>query len=103
MAAKSSAAKIRPLGDRVVVKISEEEEKTAGGIILPDTARKKPQEGAVVAIGPGKLLDDGKRAPMSVNVGETVIFAKYSGTEITIGDQDYIILSEDDIYAIREK
>ena len=97
------ATKIRPLGDKVLVKISEEEEKTAGGIILPDTARKKPQEGKVVAVGTGKVLDDGKIAPMNVKVGDIVIFAKYGGTEITVDHEDYIILGEDDIYAIKEK
>ena len=97
------ATKIRPLGDKVLVKISEEEEKTAGGIILPDTAKKKPQEGKVVAVGAGKLLDDGKLAPMNVKVGDIVIFAKYGGTEITVDDEDYVILGEDDIYAVKEK
>jgi len=97
------ATKIRPLGDKVVVKVSEEEEKTAGGIILPDTARKKPQEGKVLAIGPGKLLDDGKLAPMNVKVGDIVIFAKYGGTEITVDDEELVILDEDSIYAIKEK
>ena len=97
------ATKIRPLGDKVVVKVSEEEEKTAGGIILPDTARKKPQEGKVVAVGPGKILDDGKRAPMNVKVGDIVVFAKYGGTEITVDDEELVILDEDSIYAIKEK
>ena len=97
------ATKIRPLGDKVVVKVSEEEEKTAGGIILPDTARKKPQEGKVVAVGPGKLLDDGKRAPMNVKVGDIVVFAKYGGTEITVDDEELVILDEDSIYAVKEK
>jgi len=97
------ATKIRPLGDKVVVKVSEEEEKTAGGIILPDTARKKPQEGEVLAIGPGKLLDDGKLAPMNVKVGDIVIFAKYGGTEITVDDEELVILDEDSIYAVKVK
>jgi len=97
------ATKIRPLGDKVVVKVSEEEEKTAGGIILPDTARKKPQEGKVVAVGPGKLLDDGKRAPMNVKVGDIVVFAKYGGTEITVDDEELVILDEDSIYAVKVK
>ena len=97
------ATKIRPLGDKVVVKVSEEEEKTAGGIILPDTARKKPQEGKVVAVGPGKLLDDGKLAPMNVKVGDIVIFAKYGGTEITVDDEELVILDEDSIYAVKVK
>ena len=97
------ATKIRPLGDKVVVKVSEEEEKTAGGIILPDTARKKPQEGKVVAVGPGKLLDDGKRAPMNVKIGDIVVFAKYGGTEITVDDEELVILDEDSIYAVKVK
>ena len=97
------ATKIRPLGDKVVVKVSEEEEKTAGGIILPDTAKKKPQEGKVVAVGPGKLLDDGKRAPMNVKVGDIVVFAKYGGTEITVDDDELVILDEDSIYAVKVK
>ena len=97
------ATMIRPLGDKVVVKVSEEEEKTAGGIILPDTARKKPQEGKVLAIGPGKLLDDGKLAPMNVKVGDIVIFAKYGGTEITVDDEELVILDEDSIYAVKVK
>jgi len=97
------ATKIRPLGDKVVVKVSEEEEKTAGGIILPDTARKKPQEGKVLAVGPGKLLDDGKRAPMNVKIGDIVVFAKYGGTEITVDDEELVILDEDSIYAVKEK
>jgi len=97
------ATKIRPLGDKVVVKVSEEEEKTAGGIILPDTARKKPQEGKVLAVGPGKLLDDGKRAPMNVKIGDIVVFAKYGGTEITVDDEELVILDEDSIYAVKVK
>lgn len=93
---------IRPLGDKVVVKTTDEEEKSPGGIILPDTAKKKPQEGVVVAVGPGRVLDDGSRAPMNVKEGQTVVFAKYGGTEVTVDGEDYIILDEDSIYAIRE-
>jgi len=93
---------IKPLGDKVVVKAEEEEEKTAGGIILPDTAKKKPQAGTVVAIGPGRVLDNGSRAAMSVKVGQKVVFAKYGGTEVTVDDQEYVILDEDSIYAIKE-
>ena len=93
---------IRPLDDKVVVKPGEEEEKTAGGIILPDTAKKRPQEGTVTAIGPGRLLDDGSRAPIAVKEGQTVIYAKYGGTEVTVNGEDYVILSEDQIYAIKE-
>ena len=93
---------ITPLGDKVVVKPAEEEEKTSGGIILPDTAKKKPQEGKVVAVGPGRVLDDGSRAAMSVKKGQTVVFAKYGGTEIKVNDEDLVILDEDSIYAIKE-
>jgi chaperonin GroES len=93
---------IRPLGDKVVVKATEEEEKSAGGIILPDTAKKKPQEGVVVAVGPGRVLDDGNRAPMNVKAGDKVVFAKYGGTEVTVAGEDYIILDQDSIYAIKD-
>jgi len=93
---------IKPLGDKVVVKPTGEEDKTPGGIILPDVAKKKPQEGVVIAVGPGRVLDDGTRAKMSVEVGQTVIFAKYGGTEVTIDGEDLIILDEDSIYAIKE-
>jgi chaperonin GroES len=93
---------IRPLGDKVVVKPAEEEEKTAGGIILPDTAKKKPQAGSVIAIGPGRVLDDGSRAAMSVKVGQKVVYAKYGGTEIKLEGEEFIILDEDSIYAIQD-
>ena len=93
---------IKPLGDKVVVKPTEEEEKSAGGIILPDTAKKKPQEGVVVAVGPGRVLDSGERAPMNVKKGQTVIFTKYGGTEVTIDGEDYVILDQDSIYAVKE-
>ncbi len=93
---------LRPIGDKVVVEVFEEEEKTAGGIYLPDTAKKKPQEGRVVAVGPGRVLQDGTRAPMSVKVGDRVIFSKYGGNEVEVDGKEYIILDEDQIYAIRE-
>ena len=93
------AVKIHPLGDRVVVKALEKEEKTKGGIYLPDTAKEKPQEGKVLAVGPGKMTDDGKRLPMDVAVGDVVIFAKYGGTEIKEDDEELIILRESDILA----
>ncbi len=93
---------IRPLGDKVVLKATEEEAKSPGGIILPDTAKKKPQEGVVVAVGPGRVLEDGSRAPMNVKEGDTVIFAKYGGTEISVAGEDYIILDQDSIFAIKE-
>jgi len=93
---------LRPLRDKVVVKPSEGEEKSAGGIFLPDTAKKKPQEGKVIAVGSGRLLDDGSVRPLSVKVGDTVIYAKYGGTEVTIEGQEYMLLDEDQIYAIVE-
>jgi chaperonin GroES len=93
---------IKPLGDKVVVKPGEEEETTAGGIVLPDTAKKKPQEGEVVAVGTGRLLDNGERLAPQVKVGDTVIYAKYGGTEITLSGVDYVILDEDSILAVKE-
>ena len=95
--------KIRPLDDQVVIKPSEAEEKTPGGILLPDTAREKPQVGKVVAVGPGKLLEDGKRAKMNVKKNDEVIFPKYIGSDIEIDRQKYIILKEDNILGIIER
>jgi len=89
--------KLQPLADRLVVKPIEKEEVTKGGIILPDTAKEKPQEGEVVAIGPGRLSEDGKRIAMDVKVGDRVIYAKYGGTEIKIDDEELVILRESDI------
>ena len=94
--------KIRPLGDRIVVEPLEAEEKTKGGIILPDSAKEKPQEGKVVAVGKGKIGEDGKPVPMEIKVGDKVLYGKYSGTEITIEDKEYIILKEEDILAVVE-
>jgi chaperonin GroES len=91
--------KIRPLDDRVVVEPMEAEEMTAGGIVLPDTAKEKPQRGTVVAVGPGKLLDNGQRGELSVTVGDQVIFGKYGGTEIEVDGEDVKILRESDILA----
>lgn len=91
---------LKPLGDKVVVQLLEEEEKTAGGIYLPDAAKKKPQEGKVIAVGPGRLLDDGSRNKMSVKAGDRVLFSKYGGNEVTIGSEEYTILDEDQVYAI---
>jgi chaperonin GroES len=93
---------LQPLGDRVLVRPSDEEEVTAGGILLPDTAQKRPHEGEVVAVGTGRILDSGRRVAVAVKVGETVIYSKYSGTEVTWQDQDFIILDEDSILAVRE-
>ena len=95
--------KLRPLDDRVVIKQLEAEQKTTGGIILPDTAKEKPQIGKIVATGPGKLLDDGKRSKMSVKKKDEVIYAKYIGNEIEIDRQKYVILRESDILGIVEK
>jgi chaperonin GroES len=93
---------LRPLRDKVVVKPSEEEEKTAGGILLPDSAKRKPQEGKVVAVGSGRLLDDGTVKPLAVKIGDIVIYSKYGGTEVSLEGQDYVILDEDQIFAIKE-
>ncbi len=93
------AAKLQPLADRLVVKPIEQEEKTKTGIYLPDTAKEKPQEGKVIAAGPGRLSDDGKRIAMDVNVGDIVVYSKYGGTEIKIDDDELIILRESDILA----
>lgn len=91
---------LQPLGNRVVLKPGEEEEVTKGGIVLPDTAKKKPQEGEVLAVGPGRLLDSGERAPMEVSVGDVVVYSKYSGTEITVDTEEYVIVEEDSILAV---
>jgi chaperonin GroES len=93
------AAKLQPLADRVLVKPIEKEEKTKSGIYLPDTAKEKPQEGEVIAVGPGKIDDSGKRIPMDLKVGDRVIYAKYGGTEIKVDDVELIILRESDILA----
>ncbi len=93
--------KIRPLGDKVVVKASTADERTAGGIVLPDAAREKPQQGTVVAVGPGRVLETGDRAPMAVQVGDTVIFSKYGGNEIKLDGEELLILDQDSIYAVR--
>lgn len=90
---------IRPLDDRVVIERLEAEEKTAGGIVLPDTAKEKPSKGKVVAVGDGRLLEGGKRAPISVKKGDSVYFSKYAGTEITIDGKEYLIMKESDILA----
>jgi len=92
--------KLRPLHDRVIVKRLEEEETSRGGIIIPDTAKEKPQKGKVLAVGQGKILDNGTKTEMSVKVGDKVLFGKYSGTEIKIEGEEHLILKEDDILAI---
>ena len=93
-------ANIKPLGDKVVVQVTEAEDKTASGIYLPDSAKKKPTEGKVIATGDGRVLDNGERNKLSVKKGDRVLFSKYGGNEVTIGGQDYTILDEDQIYAI---
>ena len=93
-------ASVRPLGDRVLVKRLEEEQQTKGGIIVPDTAKEKPQQGKIVEVGPGRMTEDGKRIPPDVKKGNKVLFGKYSGTEISVGDEEYLILREEDILAI---
>ena len=95
--------KFRPLQDRVIVKRIAEEEKTKGGIIIPDTAKEKPQEGIVVAVGPGKVADTGSRVTPEVKAGDRILFGKYSGTEIKIEGEEHLILREDDILAVIDK
>jgi chaperonin GroES len=95
--------KIRPLQDRVIVKRIEEEEKTRGGIIIPDTAKEKPQEGKVIAVGKGKANEDGKVTPLDVKVNDRILFGKYSGTEINIDGEEHLIMREDDILGVIEK
>lgn len=97
------AVNLQPLADRLVVKPIEREEVTKGGIVLPDTAKERPQEGEVVAAGPGKMTDDGKRIAMDVKVGDIVVYAKYGGTEIKVDDEELIILRESDILAKKTK
>ena len=91
---------IKPLGERVVIEVAESDVTTASGIVLPDTAKEKPQKGKVVAVGTGKLLDNGERAAMEVKVGDGVVFSKYSASEIKVDDKDYLIVRESDILAI---
>ncbi|MBF0104747.1 MAG: co-chaperone GroES [Deltaproteobacteria bacterium] len=98
----SKKLNIRPLHDRIIVKRLEEEEKTKGGIIIPDSAKEKPQEAKVLAVGNGKVLEDGKVMPLDVKVGDKVLFSKYSGTEIKLAGEEYLILKEDDVQAIVE-
>lgn len=96
------AIKLQPLADRVVVKPIKREEVTKGGIVLPDTVKEKPQEGKVVAVGPGRLTDDGKRITLDVKVGDIVVYTKYGGTELKIDDEELMILRESDILAIKK-
>jgi chaperonin GroES len=100
--ATATSSKLRPLGDRVVVKPTPREETTKSGIVLPDTAKEKPQEGKVLAAGPGRILDDGKREPMDVKEDDRVLYAKYAGTEFKLDGEDLLIISQKDILAIVE-
>jgi chaperonin GroES len=102
MAKTEARMSLKPLGDKVVVEVIDEPQTTASGIVLPDTAKEKSQRGKVVAVGPGKVLDNGEREPMDVSVGDTVVFAKYGGTELELGGTEYMILSLRDIHAIVE-
>ena len=94
---------LRPLSTKIVVTQSEEEEKSAGGILLPDAAKKKPTEGRVIAVGSGRILDDGKVVPLAVKVGDTVVYSRYGGTEVKLEGKDYVILDEDQVYAVKTK
>ncbi len=91
---------LKPLGNRLVVKAVAHEEMTRSGIVLPDTAKAKPQEGTVIAVGPGRVTDDGRRLPMDVQVGDTIIYAKYAGSEVKLGTEEYLIISESDVLAV---
>ena len=97
------ASKIRPVGDRLVVKPAAKEEITRSGIVIPDTAKEKPQEGEVIAVGSGKLLDSGDRVPMEIKVGDRVLYAKYGGTEFKLDGEDYLVMRESDVLAILVK
>ncbi|HMS54938.1 MAG TPA: co-chaperone GroES [Fimbriimonadaceae bacterium] len=92
--------KLKPLHDRIVVETAAKEEKSAGGIILPDSAQEKPQRGTVLAVGPGKTLDSGATSPVDVKVGDVVLYGKYSGTEVSVGENDYTILRADEVLAV---
>ncbi|NLW55728.1 MAG: co-chaperone GroES [Firmicutes bacterium] len=91
---------IKPLGERIVIKVMESEEKTKSGIVLPDTAKEKPQQGEVVAIGSGKTLDNGQKVPLELKVGDRVLFAKYAGTEVKLDGEEYMVMKESDVLAI---
>lgn len=103
LATKSETTKLRPLGDRVVIKPSPREEVTKSGIVLPDTAKEKPQEGSALAVGPGRILEDGSREKMDVAVGDKILYAKYAGTEFKVDGEDLLIVSQKDILAIVER
>ncbi|MHC4443604.1 MAG: co-chaperone GroES [Planctomycetota bacterium] len=101
--AEMAKIRIKPLDDRILIEQFDAEEKTAGGIVLPDTAKEKPQRGKVLAVGQGKLMDSGKRGKMSVKVGDQVFYGKYAGTDVDVDGTTYVILKEDDVLAIIEK
>lgn len=94
--------KIRPLHDRVIVRRLEEERKTAGGIVIPDTAKEKPVQGEVIAVGTGKIMEDGKVRPLDVKAGDKILFGKYSGTEVKVGDEELLVMREEDIMGVIE-
>ncbi|HEX6132586.1 MAG TPA: co-chaperone GroES [Longimicrobiales bacterium] len=98
--ATAASTQIQPLADRVVVKALEETEQMRGGLYIPDTAKEKPQQGEIIAVGPGKMTDDGKRIPNELKAGDRVLYGKYSGTEVTVGDEQYLILRESDVLAV---
>ena len=98
----ATATQLKPLGDRIVVKPTPREEMTKSGIVLPDTAKERPQEGSILSVGPGRTLDDGKREPMEVSPGEKVLFQKYAGTEFKLDEEELLILSQKDILAVLE-
>jgi chaperonin GroES len=98
----ATATQLKPLGDRIVVKPTPREEMTKSGIVLPDTAKERPQEGTILSVGPGRTLDDGKREPMEVTPGQKVLFQKYAGTEFKLDEEDLLILSQKDILAVLE-
>jgi chaperonin GroES len=100
--AQAAATKLKPLGDKVVVQPTQREETTRSGIVLPDTAKEKPQEGIIIAVGTGRVLDNGDRAKPEVKEGQKVLYAKYAGTEVKLEDEEYLILSEKDILAVLE-
>ena len=99
----TATAKLRPLGDRVVIQPTPREEMTKSGIVLPDTAKEKPQEGTVLAVGPGRIDDKGNRVPVDVKVGDTVLYSKYGGTEVKYAGEEYLVLSARDVLAVIEK
>jgi chaperonin GroES len=102
MAQTATATRLRPLGDRVVVRPAAREETTRSGIVLPDTSKEKPQRGAIIAVGPGRVSDEGKKIPLEVKAGDTVLFAKYAGTEFRLDEEELLILRESDILAVVE-